>query len=742
MIRIRTGTSWLDDPRLAAPLRQAAAEAEGDAAGQLVDALAIEVDGVDLAAGQAEVPLLPSLEALLRAIARLLAGAGHAGVRLGDGDVELLLRRRGESALITVVALGPPSRVLANDVEVDLEALAAAALEAAAGLCADLVARVPAAARGAHRLEAAARSLARTRPAGESAPSPPAARGPPRPFHRAGCAVELSADDAALTAYAGGRPDVGSLLVAGRVALFGPAGEELLALPGFPFLVLRDLTAAVGRALQAIRRGERHAALPLPGPGHAPAARLELDLARGAVQLGGRPFAATPLPLLRALCEAALDLARTVRARNPRQAENAFVAELEDAAAERIAELDELEAGDVAQSGPAAPARPPLAARASPARLGPGRLRRLAFRRMAAADVGAPAGPALSLGRSSLVAAGREAVVCLDLATGARRWTAPGVAWAHPVPGGLLVAEPDRLAILRAGSGRLRWTRPWSGAPVSGVVALAPGPLCAVEPGAVTGLDPRTGATLWRFAVAGAARTWALAFGGVLVAGSDAGLLYGLGPEGRLLWRVRAPGPLSRAPSAGAGACLAIAEAASGTILLAVDPASGVRRFETPLELMPSAAPFAWGRRLVVPGTVGGDPAVTVLERSGTPAWTAAPALAGAPSAVAVGARLVVRDAAGALLCLERDGAVGWSRAGLPGAAFLPAHPAPAVARGAVVSAGEGALCVSLGTGELLAALPGVHAARLAVTSELVIAALDATGLLSVHRLKTHLSVV
>jgi outer membrane protein assembly factor BamB len=268
------------------------------------------------------------------------------------------------------------------------------------------------------------------------------------------------------------------------------------------------------------------------------------------------------------------------------------------------------------------------------------------------------------------------------------------------------------------------------------------GPLVAVEHGTVTGLDPASGATVWRFAAAGAVRTFAAAFGTVLVVGSDAGLLYGLGPDGRLLWRVRAPGPLARPPVPVLGACLAACEGAAGAILLAVDPASGTRRFEAPLELRPSAAPLPWGRRLVVPGTVGGDPAVTVLERSGALAWTAAPALTGSPAAVAAGRHLVLRDAAGALACLSAAGALEWTRPAAPGTVFTPGHPPPAVARGAVLSAGEGAVCVSLEAGELLAALPGVHAARLAVTSSLTVAALDATGHLTVHGLGTHLSVV
>src|SRR5512138_2656657 len=115
MIRIRTGVSWRDDPRVAGALREAAPGARAAAARELTDALAIEVDGVDLAAGRAEAPLLPSLEDLLRAVSRVVSGASQAAVVLGDSGLELVLRRRGASALLTVVALGRPSRILARD---------------------------------------------------------------------------------------------------------------------------------------------------------------------------------------------------------------------------------------------------------------------------------------------------------------------------------------------------------------------------------------------------------------------------------------------------------------------------------------------------------------------------------------------------------------------------------------------------------------------------------------------------
>src|SRR6266545_4126835 len=163
MVRIRTGAAWRHDPELRAALRRGVGPHRAAAARGVVDALALEVDGVDIAAGLAEGPLLPTLEALLRAVARIVGGASHATVTFPDGELELLLRRRGRAVLLTVLALTRPSRVLARDVEVELDALASAALDASAALCRERAGPLPGAEpREARPLRAAARALGRT----------------------------------------------------------------------------------------------------------------------------------------------------------------------------------------------------------------------------------------------------------------------------------------------------------------------------------------------------------------------------------------------------------------------------------------------------------------------------------------------------------------------------------------------------------------------------------------------------
>lgn len=746
MIRIRTGASWRHDPAVRAALRRAAGPARDAAARAVVDALAIEVDGIDISAGRAEGPLLPSLEALLRAVARVVGGAPHATLAFPDGEAEVLLRRRGPSVLVTVVSVSRPSRILASDVEVDAEELAAAALEACAAFCRELSEVLPEAdTREARRLQAAARDLRRVEPGPAPAAPPPPAR-PPRAAARPGrvaCAVELGEDDGLLAAYEGGRPDLGSLLLPGHVVLRGADGADICAVPGLPFLALRDLGAACDGLIAAARRGEPRYGIPLARPGRATPGELAVDLAQGTVAApASAPVPCPALELARAFAEAAVEFGRVARARNPRQAENAHLSELEASAADRLAQIEELAEGD--RAAPASAAGRAPSPRALPQRaLGPGKLRRLSFRRTFGVDVGKPAGDGLLLAGGVVVAAGSHAVAAVERATGSPLWRSGGCELAAALPGALLVARGDTLAALALRTGAELWRRPLPGAAPSGAVALARGPLVLAEPGALTGLDPGTGRTLWRLEPPGAARLRATAFGGIAAVAADTGFLYGVDAQGRIAWRLRAPGPLERAPSPAAGLCLAVAVREAGAFLLAVDPASGARSWEAPLDFAPVGAPLAWGRRIVVAGAIAGDPAVTVLDRGGAPAWTEAPPLlSGAPRLAVAGEIVVARDPRGAVAALAHDGAVRWSRPARSDP-LAPGAAAPAVARGTVVvPAGDGIAALDARTGEIVGAIPGASPARLEVDAALGVAAMDEEGVATGWKVATHLSVV
>lgn len=749
MIRIRTGASWRHDPALASSLRRASGPARAAAARAVVDALAIEVDGVDIAAGQAEGALLPSLEALLRAIARIVGGEAHATVPFQEGELELVMRRRGASALLTFVSLTRPSRVLARDVEVEIDALAAAALDAGAAFCRELAEILPEEAeREGRRLRAAARALRRVE-AGPS-PRPPAGRRgrAPRLARTKGvvtCALELSDDEEHLLAYEGGRPDLGSLLAPGRLTLQGADGATLASFPGIPFLALRDLGAGVDRLLAALRRREPRCEIALARPGRGGVTTLALDLAAGTLLGPGGPVPCPPLELARAIAEAALELGRVARARNPRQAENAHLADLEGSAAERLAQIEELAEGDRAPEAAAAlgDARVPPQRGPSQRPLGPGRLRRLAFRRLFAVDVGAPAGAGLHVRGGVVLAAGAAAVAALERTTGRVLWRAAGAAHAAALPGALLLARGGELEAVAPRSGRRLWARPLPGTPSFTAVAFSRGPYLVVGGGALTALDPATGKTLWRLVPPGAGRLAATSFGGIVAAGADTGFVYGVDGTGRVVWRVRGPGPVLRqpAPISGLAVVLCSTDAGAGAVALALDPAGGARRWEAPLDLVPSGPPIAWGRRIAVAGALAGDPIVATLDERGAPAWTVVPPLAGPPTLGAAGALLVARDPAGGLAALGRDGATRWTRPA-PSGAPAPGAVPPAIARGAVIVAADGVTALDARTGEIMGAIAGVAPVRVAVDASLGLALLDADGLATGYRVATHLSVV
>lgn len=743
MIRIRAGGGWKVDPAVRDALRRSSARARADAALAIVDVLAIEVDGVDIAAGRGEGTLLPSLEGLLRAVARLLAGAPHASVAFEGGDLELALRRRGNSALLTLVAPGPPARVLATDVKVELDALAGAALDASADLCRDLAEAGAAAAPVARGLRAAARRLRATEAVPAPRPGLPAARRTPRRARRdagAACEIELGEDDGALEAYAGGRPDLGALLAPGALRLRGAGDRELAVLGGPPFLALRDLSAAAARIVEAVRRGDPEVRARVGTAGRGGATELRLDLARGTAAVGRGPeVPCAPLALARAVLEAAGELGRVVRARNPRQGENAYLAELEAAAAERLALLDETAGGE--RVGAAPDARAPAPRRSPQRPLGPGRLRRLAFRRTASLDVGAPAGAGLLATGGLAVAAGAAGIVALDPGAGAIRWRAEGADLVAVVPGAVLAVRGGTLACLSPATGRTRWSRPLPGAAPTAALGLPRGPVVLVEPSAATGLDPGTGRTLWRFEPPSASRLHAAPFGGVAVVAADTGAVYGIDAAGGVAFRLHVPGPPLFAAVPACGAAVVVAADDPVARLVAIDPASGRRAFEASLEFVPTAPPLGAGTRVFVAGTFGGDPLVTAVDRGGALAFTEPPPLSGPVAIAALGAGVVAQDAAGAIAALSRDGAERWTFARTAGHA-IPAPPPPSVVRGIVVAGGDGVVALDARTGAPLGLFPGVAPARLLVRPDLSVCALDADGAVAAWRLGTHLSVV
>ena len=437
-LRLRVGRTWRLNPAYREALLRLAAGGGALAEAEVLDVLAIEVDGVDLAAGVREDDVFRVAGDLARAAERLARGAPKASVTFGASPMELLLVRRGAALALTLVQLGPPPEIRVQDLELDASDFFDAVRACLEQVLTDLEALAPSLARGpyAAAVTSTLRHLrGRRRRTLAQAPGPAPAP-PPRPAPRvegpAGrltCDLELTDDGDHLdTCDPDGEGDLHSLLAPGRIRL--RAGDEVLAVwEGPPFLAFRALVGEVRDLLAAWEHDEAAACL------HFGGAEVAVDLAGQRVSGPEGACEAPALELAAALLSGALDLTRAFVARAPAQGRNAFLRDLAGDAAELHAHCRQLLDGDVtARRPPRHGTVTPAADRGSARPLGPHRLRRLAWRRRWSFDAGPLLAPGLvPFGRRMLVA-GEDGVFVLDRATGAPAFDRPAVEalWAGP----------------------------------------------------------------------------------------------------------------------------------------------------------------------------------------------------------------------------------------------------------------------------------------------------------------------
>jgi hypothetical protein len=730
MVHVHLTPDWghLPDPGAVTP------GAAGSALARLIGVLSIEVDGVDLTGGRAEGPLLPMVEALLRALARLQAGGRRASVPLRDGELLLVLRHRDGQAQLSLFELGPPSRTLLRDTDVELGALAAASLEAAAELGRELEALPTAGRAAARRLKALGRGLAgpvrAPRPGSPVLPSG-AAEPPPGPLR---WQVTLDEGAEALQRDAGAPADLASLLASGRLELHGRRGS-LATVEGAPFLTLRDLAAGLEDAARSRRRREPVHRLVLQRPGRAADLLLHLDLVRRDLAVrGAEPSGASPLDLADATVAATEAFAGL--ARQAGQEDNPHLAELLQRARVARDHLGELQLDDAALAATPG-ARPPALAPSALARrpLAQGALRRVALRVIHEAHVGQPVGPGLVQAGRTALALGRESVLGL---AGPGRWRVEGADWGGLAGGLLVLRRGESLVALDPVAGQLRWERPLPGGRPTGLAASRSGPLLLGEPDALTALDPATGQLRWRVELAGGTGLAVASFGALLVAASSTGLVYGFGEAGGLAWRVCGPGPALCPPLLAGGLVATLHATGPTAALLLLDPRTGRRRGEVDLDVWPGGTPVRLGAGLVLAGRSGGEAVLIRIDPRRGRAWEIEVPLGGPARLAPAGRALLAADDAGGLALVDGAGRLVWN---------LPADGSeggatPAVARGVVAAARGGLSLVDLPSGSPLARHPGLAPSRLLADAALALTVLEADGAVTRLAPGGHLSVV
>ncbi len=773
MVRIRPGRSWRLNPGYLQSLRGLTApHARRFDASAILDVVGIEIDGVDIAAGVGEAPVVLAVAELASALVRLADGRPAAQATVGPGPTEVVLEARGSDVLLSLVRLVRPSRVLAGGLLVDGARLRAAALLAVRGLIADLLDVSPAvgAAPVVKQLALAAQRLSR-RTTRTAAPWPPAAsssdgvrslvlrsgRGPVR------CEVQLPLEAALrLAAPVEGAP-LASLLARGSLAL-RVAGAPALSLEAPLFLALRDAVRDAAALVQAWEAGERGLTLSLLG------VEARFDLTRDEVRAAGwtRPAKAAPLDVALALAGAARTFA--LRARALAGGSTALLEPLEDLsreARELLRHCRDVATGALRRA-PEAVAAPPLR-RPPPREQRPlhvgGRVRRLVFREAWRARLpGAPAAlwlcgpdgtaPAQPPGALVVVASGEA--VGLDLQSGRPLWShscASARSAVRAATGGdLFVLGPEALSRLDPLTGQVRWHRKLRSGegPEAALQALPSGVLVAAS-GALTLVDDG-GRIAWRARLEESPRS-VLAHESALLFALPGGMLGALDlSTGRALWRRRV-GARASAPVLALGRVVIAAEKGSGAPprLFAFETQSGQPAWQIELPAAPApptlvaagdALAFVGGRGACVHRASDG---ARRFERElpwgplGQLAAVDEPDEARSPGPRKLqGPLLIAAGPGGALALIDAGGEIAWHLAA-DGAA-LPA--APLLVRGVAISAGAGLrLCDAL-EGFQVAQLGGPREpTRWAAAPDLTFALCDQAEV-SVHRLATHLSVV
>ena len=703
--------------------------ARGFTGAGILDVLGIEVDGVDIAAGVGEARVLVAVEELLQALLRLGEGAPAAQATIGPGPTELVIEARGADALITLVSLAPPARVLAGGLLVDAQKLRAAALHAARGLLLDLLAISPALgdAPVSKRLGDWCAELARKPgkaqqrwPVKDAVAKAMVFVAPGARRRSESLQLQLPPETVArlreqpAVAFAPLAPHLGH----GSIALTR-RGAPGLACEGAVFLLVRNLLGEAERLVESWEAGARDFALQF-GPHE-----LQCDLTTDLVRAPGwrKPAALPALRIARLLSLLALGYAAEGHAGDE------LARDLRERALGLEQHCGDLESGDLRRApatvaSPVAP--PPAQPRQGP--LSQGRMRRLVYREAWRAPLSG-ALRALPFAGGPLVIELPDRLDARGAETGDALWKVPAAPGAVVRDADLFYAEPgDALVRLEVATGEVRWKRRLRGAAHPSRLWALPGGILRSLPGEGLALVGNAGTLSFRARLPGGAPLFVAAVEGVLVAALGSGSLAGLDPaDGRILWK-------RRCDAKAIASCGSRALVLSGGALACIDPHRGEPVWERGVP-DDSAAPvlFAAGVALL-----GGGELLSFSLADGAP--RAAMALPWAKHLVATEEELFATGGQGEaarIVGLEAPGSrlQAWTLPPEGGSSSRPAQ----IHRGVLLLERAQPSLYEAAQGLPLAQLSPARSALL--LSDLSVALLNDRDV-AVHRLATHLSVL
>ncbi len=702
MIRFRAGKSWLADEALVARL---SARATSFDPAEVRDVLAVELEGVNITGGLDEGELLHTVRDLAAAARALEAGC-KAAIALGTAS--LLVVPNEDDALLTLVDLTPPARIISRDAAVNADSFCAAARACAEEMIADLSAIDPALAQSTY-----ARALtALLQGAPKQSPKPsrqtidsPSAIGEweSAQFGSVRCGFRLDGD--ACLRSCESDEDLHALLDEGET--WTVVGSRRISRCGPPYLALREWLFSLESALRRETRGFAAALRPADLPGAARAV-----------------IAATSDFLLRATRAC------------PAQKKNLPLAELGKFALDFSARLSEIESGEVGGSIARAVAITRSTKQRPLANAGP--IRRLTFRKTGSVSTG----PILEDGLAIF-----SDHVLVATSRGCTGLKARAVAWRDDHRIATLALGETGFAIALDDTGAtcgfdfahgLRWRHSGHEDQLeSRLLALPSGQIgVTIARRNVVALDAANGNVLWRFTAPGARAVQAISAGDLVAVIADTGTLYGLHAlTGELAYRCALPGVPSGRPQIVGTALAVLVETQQGPRLFWRRTIDGAPISDHRCDADRGHL-FAFHDTVVVTGS-----STTLFARPGIePRFVESAATLGAKF-LATEQGICAIGPSGHVAAFTSTGDLLWSHA----ARDLPRSPTvtPILKRGILFVAGEHVVALDAKTGQVLGRLPkhADEATQIAVDEALrVFAAND--EMVTVFELATHLSVV